>query len=142
MICPTCTRLCLVGVYSRGTRVCTLGIPGCVLWRYPGMYSSGTRVCTLGTPGYVLWGYPGMYSGRTRVCTLWVPGYALWGYPGRYSSLLLSSSTRRRFYPQRSSGQAVVTGIVPSPPRYVPSSLSRIWFSISAARRLSSTVAN
>ena len=37
------------------------------------------------------------------------------------SSLLLSSSTRRRFYPQRSSGQAVVTGVVPSPPRYVPS---------------------
>ena len=33
------------------------------------------------------------------------------------SSLLLSSSTRRRFYPQRSSGQAVVTGVVPSPPR-------------------------
>ena len=31
------------------------------------------------------------------------------------SSLLLSSSTRRRFYPQRSSGQAVVTGVVPSP---------------------------
>ena len=32
-----------------------------------------------------------------------------------------SSSTRKRFYPQRSSGQAVVTGVVPSPPRYVPS---------------------
>ena len=31
------------------------------------------------------------------------------------SSLWLSSSTRRRFYPQRSSGQAVVTGVVPSP---------------------------
>ena len=27
-----------------------------------------------------------------------------------FPSLLLSSSTRRRFYPQRSSGQAVVTG--------------------------------
>ena len=27
----------------------------------------------------------------------------------------------RSFYPQRSSGQAVVTGVVPSPPRYVPS---------------------
>ena len=37
------------------------------------------------------------------------------------SSLLLSSSTRRRFYPQRSSGQAVVTGVVPSSPRHVPS---------------------
>ena len=37
------------------------------------------------------------------------------------SSLLLSISTRRRFYPQRSSGQAVVTGVVSSPPRYVPS---------------------
>ena len=36
-------------------------------------------------------------------------------------SLLLSSSTRRRFSPQRSSGQAVVTGVVPSLPRYVPS---------------------
>ena len=38
------------------------------------------------------------------------------------SSLLLSSLTRKRFYPQRSSGQAVVRGVVPSPPpRYVPS---------------------
>ena len=36
------------------------------------------------------------------------------------SSLLLVSLTRRRFYPQRASGQAVVTGICPSPPRYVP----------------------
>ena len=32
------------------------------------------------------------------------------------SSLLPPSSTRRRFYPQRSSGRAVVTGVVPSPP--------------------------
>ena len=32
------------------------------------------------------------------------------------SSLLLSSLTRRRFYPQRSSGQAEITGGVPSPP--------------------------
>ena len=32
------------------------------------------------------------------------------------SSLLLSSSTRRRYYPQRSCGQDVVTGVVPSPP--------------------------
>ena len=38
-----------------------------------------------------------------------------------FPSLLLSSSTRRRFYTQRPSGQAVVTGVVPSPPRYVPS---------------------
>ena len=37
------------------------------------------------------------------------------------SSLSLSSSPRRRFNPQLSSGQAVVTGVVPSPPRYVPS---------------------
>ena len=37
------------------------------------------------------------------------------------SAFLLSSSTRKRFYPQRSSGQAVVTGVVRSPPRYVPS---------------------
>ena len=59
-----------------------------------------------------------------------------------WSSLLLSSSTRRRFYPQRSSGQAVVTGVVPSSPRYVPSFLSRIGFSIPTARRFSSNVAN
>ena len=32
----------------------------------------------------------------------------------------------RRLYPQRSSGQAVVTGVVRSPPQYVPSFLSRI----------------
>ena len=57
------------------------------------------------------------------------------------SSLLLSSSTRRRFYPQRSPGQAVVTGVVPSPPRYVPSFLSRTGFSIPTARRFSSNVA-
>ena len=37
------------------------------------------------------------------------------------SSLLLSSSARKRFYPQRPSGQAVVTGVVPFSPRYVPS---------------------
>ena len=36
-------------------------------------------------------------------------------------SLLLSSSTRRRFYPQRSSGQAVVTGVIQFPPRHVAS---------------------
>ena len=52
-----------------------------------------------------------------------------------WPSLLFSSSTRRRFYPQRSSGQAVVTGVVPSPPGYVPSFLSRIGFSIPTARR-------
>ena len=55
----------------------------------------------------------------------------LGGYPFIYlllrsisffsSSLQLSSSTRRRFYPRRPHGQAVVTGVVPSPPRYVPS---------------------
>ena len=44
----------------------------------------------------------------------------------------LSSSTRWRFYPQRSSGQAVVTGVVSSP-RYVPSFLSSIRFSIPTA---------
>ena len=37
------------------------------------------------------------------------------------SLLLLSSSTRTRFYPQRCSGQAVVTGVIPSTPRYAPS---------------------
>ena len=36
------------------------------------------------------------------------------------SSLLLSSLARRRFYPRRPSGQAVVTGVIPFPPRYVP----------------------
>ena len=48
----------------------------------------------------------------------------------------------RRFYPQRSSGQAVVTGVLPSPPRYVPSILSRIGFSTPTARRFSSYIAN
>ena len=36
-----------------------------------------------------------------------------------FLNLFLSSSTRGRFYALRSSGQAVVTGVVPSP-RYVP----------------------
>ena len=54
---------------------------------------------------------------------------------------LLSSSTHRS-YPQRSSGQADVTGVVPFPPRYVPSFLSRIGFNIPTARRFSSNVAN
>ena len=58
------------------------------------------------------------------------------------SSLLLSTSTRRRFYPQRSSGQAVVTGVVPSPPGTCLQFLSRIGFSIPTARRFSSNVAN
>ena len=58
-----------------------------------------------------------------------------------FPSLLLPGSTRRRFYPQRSSGQAVVTGVVPSP-RYEPSFLSRIGFSIPTASRLSSNVTN
>ena len=40
------------------------------------------------------------------------------------------------------SGQAVVTGVVPSHPRYVPSFLSRIWFSVTTARRFSSNVAS
>ena len=38
-----------------------------------------------------------------------------------FKSLSLSSSTRKRLYPQRSSGQAVATGVVPFPPRDVPS---------------------
>ena len=59
-----------------------------------------------------------------------------------FPSLFLSSSTRSRFYPQRCSGQAVVTGVVPSPPRYVPSFLSRIGFSIPTAQRFSSNFAN
>ena len=45
------------------------------------------------------------------------------------------------YYPQQSSGQAVVTGVVPSPPQYVPSFLSCIGFSIPTARRFSSNVA-
>ena len=40
------------------------------------------------------------------------------------------------------SGQAVVKGVVPPPPRYLPSFLSRIGFSIPTARRFSSNVAN
>ena len=36
----------------------------------------------------------------------------------------------------------MVTGVVPSPPLYVPSFLSRIGFSIPTARRLSSNVAH
>ena len=68
-------------------------------------------------------------------------------HPGDFfffqSSLLLSSSSRiiGGFYPQRSSGQAVVTGVVRST-RYLPSFLSRIGFSIPTARRFSSNVAN
>ena len=42
-------------------------------------------------------------------------------YTARFITKILSSSSRRRFYPQRAPGQAVVTGVVPSPPRYVPS---------------------
>ena len=37
-----------------------------------------------------------------------------------FKSLRVSSLSRKRFYPGRSAGQAVVTGAVPSPPRYVP----------------------
>ena len=35
-----------------------------------------------------------------------------------FSSVLLSSSIRKRLYPQHPPGQAVVTGVFPSPPRY------------------------
>ena len=63
-------------------------------------------------------------------------------YFGFQSIFSLSSSTRRTFYLQRSSsGQVVVTGVVPSPSRYVPSFLSRIGSSIPTARRFSSNVA-
>ena len=48
---------------------------------------------------------------------------------GVLSSLLLSSSTRT-IYPQRLSGQAVVTGAFPSPSRRIPLFLSRTGFSI------------
>ena len=40
------------------------------------------------------------------------------------------------------SGQAVVTGVVPSSPRFLPSILSRIGFRNPTARRFSSSVAN
>ena len=36
--------------------------------------------------------------------------------PFFYQHFYFSSLTRRRFYPQRSSGQTVVAGVVPSPP--------------------------
>ena len=79
----------------------------------------------------------------TQVCTIFhVPGPAVFRNFFFFfkSSLLTSSSTRRRFYPQRSSGQAVVTGVVPSPPRYVSLCLPRIGFSIPNNRRFSSNV--
>ena len=59
------------------------------------------------------------------------------------SSISLSSSTRR-FYPKRSSAQDVVKGVVPSPPRYVPSIFiaHRVQLFHSAARRFSLHVAN
>ena len=50
------------------------------------------------------------------------------------SSFLLSSSTRRRFCPWR-PGQVVVTGVVPSSPRYVASFSSRIGFNIPTVGR-------
>ena len=61
-----------------------------------------------------------------------------------FSSLLLSSSTRssRRFYPRRPSGQAVVTGVISSSPRYVPSIFIARRVQLSTARRLSPNVAN
>ena len=53
---------------------------------------------------------------------------------------------RKRFCPQRSYGQAVVTGVSPSPPRYLPSIWSRMGFSnafqVFHARRLASNFAN
>ena len=48
----------------------------------------------------------------------------------------------RKFYPQRASGQVVGTGVVASPPRYVPLFFVRIGSSIPTARRFSSNVAN
>ena len=59
------------------------------------------------------------------------------------SSLLLSGLTRGKFYPKRSSGQAAVTGVVPSPPRYVPLFLSRFdRVQPSQCSSISSNVAN
>ena len=47
------------------------------------------------------------------------------------ASRVLSSSTHgKRCYLQRPSGQPVVIGVFPLPPRYVPSFLARIEFSI------------
>ena len=41
-----------------------------------------------------------------------------------------SSSTRKKLYRQRASGQAAVTGVFPSSPRYMPSFLSHVGFRI------------
>ena len=53
------------------------------------------------------------------------------------SALLLSSSTRKRFYPQPPSERAVVTGVFPSP-RYMPSIISRIQYEGSVHSHFSS----
>ena len=58
------------------------------------------------------------------------------------SSLLLSSSTRRRFTLSDLLDKPLSQVSSLLPPRYVPSFLSRIGFSIPTARRFSSNVAN
>ena len=52
------------------------------------------------------------------------------------------SSTSERFYPPGSYEQAVVTGVVPSGPRHVPSFLLRIGFRMPPARPFPSNVGN
>ena len=46
---------------------------------------------------------------------VWILSGILW-YTFFLSSLLLSSLARRRFHPRQTSGQAMVTGVYPSPP--------------------------
>ena len=69
----------------------------------------------------------------------------------RSTTFTLQLNLCKRFYPERPSGQVVVTdhtGGFPSPPRYMPSFLSRVGFSIPTfqpffyARRFSSNFAN
>ena len=66
---------------------------------------------------------------------------ALRAYEGK-SLELIPPGPRSRIGTTLSDLQAVVTGVVSSLPRYVPSFLSRIGFSIPTARRFSSNVAN
>ena len=59
---------------------------------------------------------------KTRHAVSHVPVYTVVSMANSPFYFALSSSTRWRFYPQRPSGQAVVTGInivFPSPPRSV-----------------------
>ena len=86
--------------------------------------------------------------GRTSLRELRASTTHLWGLlaPVLFFSFFLGGGHHLYFpllnsyevFPKRSSGPAVVAGVVPSPPRYVPSFLSRTGFSIPTARRFSS----